>query len=92
MTLMQVGDEAGYSIADLRIRAEGVLTPPNRHVTDPDSTSLRHDFELDPELANLDGTYEKRLAAVLVPIIERNDQASVLFTQRYSRESRSLNL
>ena len=62
MTFMQVGDKAGYSIAELRMRAEGVLTPPNQHLTEGDGTSLRHDFELDPELANLDGTYQKRLA------------------------------
>ena len=82
MTLMQIGEKAGYSVAELRLRAEGVLTPPSQHLTESDGTSLRHDFELDPELANMDGTYEKRLAAVLVPIIERDNQASVLFTQR----------
>ncbi|MDA7947022.1 MAG: CoA pyrophosphatase [Hyphomicrobiaceae bacterium] len=82
MTFMQVHDNAAFSVADLRVRAEGVLTPPGQHVAEADGTSLRHDFELDPELANLDGKHEKRFAAVLVPIIERDGQASVLFTQR----------
>ncbi|MEM8744022.1 MAG: CoA pyrophosphatase [Pseudomonadota bacterium] len=82
MTLMQVGNKAGFSVSELRLRAEGVLTPPSQHLTEGDPTSLRHDFELDPDMANYDGTYEKRLAAVLVPIIERDNQASVLFTQR----------
>ncbi len=80
MTLMQVGKAGVFSVAELRARAEGVLKPTEVQTTD--SGVMRHDFELDPELANMDGTYEKRLAAVLIPVIERDDQASVLFTQR----------
>ena len=82
MTLIQVGNADDFSIADLRARAEGVLTPPETQKADPGAAALRHDFELDPELANFDGTYEKRQAAVLIPVIECDNRASVLFTQR----------
>lgn len=82
MTLMQTREANAFSIADLRARAKGVLTPPDQRVADQNGSPWRDDFELDPELAKLDRPQEKRLAAVLIPIIERDKKASVLFTQR----------
>ena len=79
---MQLRETKTFSIADLRARADGVLTPPDRQAANSNGNPWRDDFELNPELAELDGSPEKRLAAVLIPVIERDNQASVLFTQR----------
>jgi len=82
MTLMQIREANAFSVSDLRARAKGVLTPPDHRAADQNGSPWRDDFELDPELAKLDRSNEKRLAAVLIPVIERDNQASVLFTQR----------
>lgn len=82
MTLPQSSETDAFSIADLRRRAQGVLTTPDQRVAAANDVSGRYDFELNPELAGLNEVEEKRPAAVLIPVLERNNEASVLFTQR----------
>lgn len=82
MTLVQTLDANAFSVADLRTRAKGVLTPPDQRIADGLGRAWRDDFELNPELAKPDGSNEKRLAAVLIAVFERDNQAFVLLTQR----------
>jgi len=83
--MVQVQDKEveAFSIADLRRRAHGCLIDPGARVT-PGHNPLagRSDFDLNPELAKLEGADQRRPAAVLVPIIERESEAHVLFTLR----------
>lgn len=83
--MVQVQDKEveAFSIADLRRRAHGCLIDPGARVT-PGRNPLagRSDFDLNPELAKLEGADQRRPAAVLVPIIERESEARVLFTLR----------
>lgn len=72
-----------FSARDLRRRAEGVLTPPGDMAQVAMNGPARiSDLRLNPELgeANADGA--TRAAAVLVPIVAREPEASVLLTER----------
>lgn len=74
-----------YSVSDLRRRAAGVLMPdvPDG-ILESDRQTVRGDHDLNPELDPRAGTdqTEIRPAAVLIPIIGRGSEATVLFTQR----------
>lgn len=83
--MVQVQDKEveAFSIADLRLRAHGVLVDPRQRGEPGDGPLAgRSDFDLNPELAKLGGADQHQFAAVLVPIIERENEARVLFTQR----------
>ncbi|MHA1163982.1 MAG: CoA pyrophosphatase [Alphaproteobacteria bacterium] len=83
MALVQDKEVEAFSLADLRRRAQGVLADPRERIEPGhDPLTGRSDFDLNPELAKLEGADRRRPAAVLVPIIERDCEARVLFTQR----------
>jgi len=73
-----------YSASDLRRRAAGTLLPdvPDG-IFEPDQRSSRGDHELNPE-TGVDGVRDQivRPAAVLIPVVDREPEATVLFTQR----------
>lgn len=73
-----------YSAEDVRKRATGVLkSRVSKRVMDPDRQSDRSDFDLNPELMPIEQPSSGlRRAAVLVPIIKRAPEATILFTQR----------
>ncbi len=77
--------EQAFTAADLRRRAEGVLTPPaDRRKILVDEPPRRSDFDLNPGMdpARDALSDEKRPAAVLIPIIDRRPEATILLTQR----------
>jgi len=83
MALVQNKEIEAFTTADLRRRAQGVLAPLELRVNaGSDAPAGRNDFELNPELEALADAEHKRPAAVLIPVIERAKQASILFTQR----------
>ncbi len=83
MVLVQDKELEAFSIADLRARARGILVDPGERIEPGrDAQAGRSDFDLNPELARLEGAEQRYPAAVLVPIIERENEARVLFTQR----------
>jgi 8-oxo-dGTP pyrophosphatase MutT (NUDIX family) len=83
MALVQNKEIEAFTTADLRRRAHGVLAPlDSRLNAGGDAPAGRNDFELNPELEVLADAEHKRPAAVLIPVIERGKQASILFTQR----------
>ncbi len=72
-----------FTTADLRQRARGVLAPLESRINAGwDAPAGRSDFELNPELEVLVDAERKQPAAVLIPVIEREAAASILFTQR----------
>jgi len=73
-----------YSADEVRKRATGVLkSSVSKRVMDPDRRSDRSDFDLNPELMPGEPFLARlRRAAVLVPIIKRSPEATILFTQR----------
>ena len=82
MDPVQDKDIEAFSIPDLRRRAQGVLADPrSRVMPEGGEPAGPGDFDLNPELAKLADT-ARRPAAVLVPIIERESEVRVLFTQR----------
>ena len=83
MALVQDKEADEFTTAELRIRANGVLATPAQRIACADGTFPgRNDFELSPELVALGDVEIERPAAVLIPIIEREGVASILFTQR----------
>lgn len=74
-----------FTANELRRRAEGVLLPPERMSALVTSGPVRRsDFDLNPELVDLleAETGARRPAAVLVPIVDRQPEATVLLTVR----------
>lgn len=70
-----------FTAEDLRRRARNVLlTPESLHALPADAPARRGDFDLNPGMSPPDS--RKRPAAVLVPVIDREPEASVLFTER----------
>jgi len=66
----------------MRIAIRERLAPPPSGFT-PLSATRRSDFDLNPEArVDFDSTRPMRNAAVLIPIIERPDDLTVLFTRR----------
>lgn len=83
MVLEQDKEVEAFTTADLRRRAQGVLADPRSRIEPGhDPSAGRSDFDLNPELAKLEGANRRQPAAVLIPIVERDSQARVLFTQR----------
>ena len=83
MALVQDKEAGVFTIDDLRRRGRGVLVSPEQRISsNRDVSRGRNDFELNPELEALAEAEHKRPAAVLIPIIEREATASILFTQR----------
>ncbi len=83
MALVQDKEAGEFTTAGLRIRARGVLATPEQRIACADGAFPgRNDFELSPELETMDSFEQKRTAAVLIPVIEREGAASILFTQR----------
>lgn len=74
-----------FSAAELRRRAQGVLADANGfHAVPVDEPARRSDFDLNPELdPSQDAASDlKRPAAVLIPVVDRAPEATILFTQR----------
>lgn len=74
-----------FTAGELRRRAEGVLTRPgDRQTILVDEPPRRGDFDLNPEMDPAHGGVSdgKRPAAVLVPVIDRKPEATILLTQR----------
>lgn len=72
-----------FTVPDLRRRAEGVLRPADPPpVPDIRARAGRSDFDLDPDLAALKEAGNRRLAAVLIPVLDCEPEARVLFTLR----------
>lgn len=74
-----------FSAAELRRRAQGVLAETTRFDTLPvDEPARRSDFDLNPEMDPVRDAFsdKKRPAAVLIPVIDRGSEATVLLTQR----------
>jgi 8-oxo-dGTP pyrophosphatase MutT (NUDIX family) len=83
MALVQDKEAQVFTTADLRRRASGVLAPVESRIDAGRETPPgRSDFELNPELEVLADAKRKQPAAVLIPIIEGEQHASILFTQR----------
>lgn len=83
MALVQDKEAGEFTTADLRIRARGVLATPEQRIASEDgAVPGRNDFELNPGLETGAAIEHKHSAAVLIPIIEREGTASILFTQR----------
>lgn len=83
MSLVQDKDAAVFTTADLRRRARGVLIPVRERIAAGSGpVPGNSDFDLNPGLEKLAGTGERKPAAVLVPVIERKGEASVLLTLR----------
>ncbi len=83
MALIEDKEVESFTTADLRRRAHGVLAPlKSRISSEVEVPAGRSDFELNPEMKILEGAERKQTAAVLIPVIERENQASILFTQR----------
>ncbi|MFQ5626879.1 MAG: CoA pyrophosphatase [Methyloligellaceae bacterium] len=83
MALVQDKEAGVFTTDDLRRRARGVLVSPEQRISSEcDMPCGRSDFELTPELEALAEAEHKQPAAVLIPIIEHEATASVLFTQR----------
>lgn len=83
-TIEQQAPAAGmtFTADDLRRRAEGVLTlPADRQTILVDEPPRRSDFDLNPD-AREAFTDKKRPAAILIPVIDRRPEATVLLTQR----------
>lgn len=75
---------AKFTADDLRRRADGVLIPSgDRKALLIDEPARRSDFDLNPEMNPYsDGQSGPRPAAVLVPVIDRAPEATVLLTRR----------
>lgn len=73
-----------FTTADLRSRANVGLTPVQQRISGSgEESSGSSDFTLNPGLKELlEPEGERRQAAVLVPVVERDDQVTVLFTKR----------
>lgn len=83
MSLVQDKDTTVFTTVDLRRRAKGVLVAPEERIAaGGGNTGRRSDFDLNPDLEKVAGAGERKPAAVLVPVIEREGEASVLFTLR----------
>ncbi len=83
MALVEDKAVEAFTTADLRRRAQGVLAPlASRISTESEVPAGRSDFELNPEMKILDVSERKQPAAVLIPVIEHENKASILFTQR----------
>ena len=76
--------DAFFSAAELRRRADGILGPVSGLLEIPMAApAQRGDFSLNPDLqAGMDAADRRQPAAVLVPIIDRGSEATVLLTQR----------
>lgn len=75
---------AAFTALDLRRRAAGSLIVPGqvRSVVMTDEAG-RSDYDLTPDLGSeIDGVDRPTAAAVLVPIVDRGPEATVLLTQR----------
>jgi 8-oxo-dGTP pyrophosphatase MutT (NUDIX family) len=78
-------EELAFTADELRHRAEGVLTRPgDRQTILVDEPPRRSDFDLNPDMDPVrDGfSDEKRPAAVLIPVVDRKPEATILLTQR----------
>lgn len=76
-----------FTAEDLRDRARGVLIPPSdRQTLLVEEPPRRSDFDLNPEMDAVRDAYNpaRTPAAVLVPVVDRRPEATVLFTQRPS--------
>ncbi len=75
-----------FSADDLRGRAQGVLTPAEAWESLlVEGPAARGDFDLNPEVdAYAADLRSGRPAAVLVPVVDRGSEATVLLTQRTS--------
>jgi len=76
-------DIAPYSGEDLRRRAAGILLPTDEVKQVAMEGPVRYsDLSLNPELGPARQDVDTRAAAVLVPIIERAPEATILLTER----------
>jgi 8-oxo-dGTP pyrophosphatase MutT (NUDIX family) len=84
MSLVQDKDTEVFTTDDLRRRATGVLIKPRQRITGEETHELgSSDFKLNPDLVHLFAKEnERRQAAVVVPVIERKGEATVLLTKR----------
>lgn len=84
MALAQDKQASTFTTAELRRRAGRFLTlPQERIAADGAAKPGSSDFTLNPELAHMFAAQEqRRKAAVLVPVIERAKEPTVLFTKR----------
>ena len=76
-----------FSADDLRGRADGILTPPAERPTIlVEESPRRSDFDLNPDMDPVRDAYSdsKHPAAVLIPIVDRRPEATILLTQRTS--------
>ena len=82
--MIQVDAElAPFSVTDLRARAVGVLKPPDELAEVAMQGSARFsDLRLNPELGPARCDADTRAAVVLVPVIARLPEATVLLTER----------
>lgn len=74
-----------FSADDLRRRAEGILTPPAERPTIlVEEPPRRSDFDLNHDMDPVRDAYSdsKHPAAVLIPIVDRRPEATILLTQR----------
>lgn len=76
--------QEGFTAADLRRRAAGTLLTQERVAAAfEDARPLRGDFDLNPDLYDPEAATRNDLpAAVLIPIIDRQPEATVLMTLR----------
>ena len=73
----------GFTARDLRRRAEGVLLPSDQLDRVPMEGAARYsDLRLNPDLGPATHDAATRPAAVLVPIIDRKPEATILLTER----------
>lgn len=84
MEILQDKQTSKFTTADLRRRAAArLIFPADRIAAAPANGIGSSDFVLNPDLLDLlEPERERRQAAVLIPIIEREGAATVLFTKR----------
>lgn len=84
MSPVQDKDTEVFTTNDLRRRAAGVLIEPRQRITSEETHELgSSDFKLNPDLVHFFAKeHERRQAAVLVPVIEKKGEATVLLTKR----------
>lgn len=86
METLQQSDETetAFTADELRRRAQGVLAETNGFQTLPaNEPARRGDFDLNPDVdPAIHGDPRKRPAAILVPVIDRAPEATVILTQR----------
>lgn len=84
MALLQDKQTSKFTTADLRRRSAAKLTAPKDRISaDRHEKTGSSDFVLNPGLLELlEPERERRQAAVLIPVIERDDAPTVLFTKR----------